>query len=294
MKTRKIIALALSICMIFSSLIVVNANSTKYWLKVNTKCNVVNVYKMQDGKWKPFKVMVCSCGLGTNRDNTTPKGTYKLKYKWRWLSLVANQYGQYCSQITGDYLFHSVPYSKYGKHSTQFTKQFNKLGKKASHGCVRLSVMDARWIYNNCKKGTKITVYSSSKAGPLGKPATIKVSTKKKLGWDPTDPAKGNPNYKLPGPKISLNSGKSIELEIGSKAKLLSFVKAIDPNTFRDLTGSIKVVSNNVKRNVPGTYTVKYKVSNKYCGTAYKSFKVTVIDPNPAPGPENPEPENPV
>ena len=278
MKSRKIISLAVAICLILSSMMIVDASPAKYWLKVNTKCNVVNVYRMEDGKWKPFKVMLCSCGKATKKANTTPKGTYKLAGKWRWLALFDNQYGQYCSQITGDYLFHSVPYAKYKKYSSQFTKEFNKLGKKASHGCVRLSVMDARWIYKNCKKGTKVTVYSKSKPGPLGKPEPIKVSTKKKLGWDPTDPKKGNPNFKLRKPVISLKDGTQIQLPLGSKDKLRSFVIAQDPNTFRDLTSSITVVKHTVKRKVPGTYSVRFKVTNKYCGTTYQTFDVVVLD----------------
>ena len=35
----------------------------------------------------------------------------------------------------------------------------NNLGRKASHGCVRLSVEDAKWIYNNCPQNTKVIVY---------------------------------------------------------------------------------------------------------------------------------------
>lgn len=38
---------------------------------------------------------------------------------------------------------------------------FNPLKRShaASHGCVRLLVSDAKWIYDNCKEGTIITVY---------------------------------------------------------------------------------------------------------------------------------------
>ena len=33
-----------------------------------------------------------------------------------------------------------------------------KLGTQASHGCVRLSVDDATWIYTNCPAGTTVKV----------------------------------------------------------------------------------------------------------------------------------------
>lgn len=35
--------------------------------------------------------------------------------------------------------------------------------------------MDAKWIYNTCKVGTKVTIYRSKSPGPLGKPSGIKV-----------------------------------------------------------------------------------------------------------------------
>lgn len=40
---------------------------------------------------------------------------------------------------------------------TLSVKSFEALGTPASHGCVRLLVSDAKWIYDNCKEGTIIT-----------------------------------------------------------------------------------------------------------------------------------------
>ena len=52
---------------------------------------------------------------------------------------------------------YSIPCGYYEKNpSTQSTVQFNKLGQTASHGCIRLSVGDAKWIYDNCALGTKL------------------------------------------------------------------------------------------------------------------------------------------
>ena len=33
------------------------------------------------------------------------------------------------------------------------------LGQKASHGCIRLRVEDAKWIYQNCESGTVVVIY---------------------------------------------------------------------------------------------------------------------------------------
>ena len=35
----------------------------------------------------------------------------------------------------------------------------HSLGNKASHGCVRLSVENAKWLFQNCEAGTVVTVY---------------------------------------------------------------------------------------------------------------------------------------
>ena len=99
-------------------------------------------------------------------------------------------YGQYCTRIYGSFLFHSVWYYQ-PKKNTQSYAQFNRLGTMASHGCIRLTAADSKWIYDNCPSGTKVVIYNSPKAGPLGKPKAQKLSGH--MGWDPTDPDEENP-----------------------------------------------------------------------------------------------------
>lgn len=108
---------------------------------------------------------------------------------------MGNCYGQYSTQIVGHILFHSVPYNKkYDKSSLRYS-YYNKLGTSASAGCVRLTVEDAKWLYDNCPIGTHVEFYDdSSNPGPLGKPAAQKIpSNSSYRGWDPTDPDPANP-----------------------------------------------------------------------------------------------------
>jgi hypothetical protein len=95
-------------------------------------------------------------------------------------------WGQWCTQIVDDFLFHSVYYNSYNNNMTLAVGEYNKLGTTASHGCVRLTAGDAKWIYDNCKLRTKVVIYNSSYAGPLGKPSARKLSSYHT--WDPTDP----------------------------------------------------------------------------------------------------------
>lgn len=162
-----------------------------YLINVNRKQNLIIIYK-NDGSGnftQPVKAMVCSTGL----TGETPKGTFKTSDKYTWRMLDGGVYGQYATRITGHILFHSVPYAKKSKNSLKYVA-YNKLGKAASAGCIRLSVIDAKWIYDNCPKGTTVKIYDSSEAEPLEKPTPIKIDTSdKRRGWDPTDPDPKNP-----------------------------------------------------------------------------------------------------
>ena len=162
-----------------------------YYIKINRQQNVITVYeKGESGEYtEPVRAILCSTGLY----NATPKGVFHLSNKYVWRELNGGVYGQYASRITGGVLFHSVPYASKNK-STLYWDKYNKLGQQASMGCVRLTVEDAKWIYDNCPSGTAVEVYDSEDPGPLGKPEAMKLDKDNaNKGWDPTDPDENNP-----------------------------------------------------------------------------------------------------
>ena len=82
-------------------------------------------------------------------------------------------YGQYATRIYDSYLFHSVPYYSQHKDDVEYD-EFNLLGTRASLGCIRLAVVDVKWIYDNCPLGTPVIIYNDADdPGPMGKPGTI-------------------------------------------------------------------------------------------------------------------------
>lgn len=172
-----------------------NSNTKKsadipYYIKVNNQANVVTVYKKdRKGEYNaPVKAMICSIG-----DATPESGVFAISDKYTWRLLQGNVYGQYACRITGHILFHSVPYTAQDKSTLEWW-EYDKLGTKASLGCIRLKVEDVKWIYNNCVSGTKVEFYSSSNPGPLGKPTAKKISNDEEVrNWDPTDPDPNNP-----------------------------------------------------------------------------------------------------
>ena len=162
-----------------------------FYIKINRQQNVVTIYGADEkGEYTiPVKVILCSTGLY----NATPKGVFHISSKYVWRELYGGVYGQYASRITGGILFHSVPYARKNK-STLYWDKYNKLGQQASMGCVRLTVADAKWIYENCPSGTAVEIYDSADPGPLGKPQTLKLDKDSaNKGWDPTDPDERNP-----------------------------------------------------------------------------------------------------
>lgn len=161
-----------------------------YLLRVNLTQNIVTIYALKDGEYTlPVRAMVCSVGL----DGGTPEGTFSTSNKYVWRPLEGGVYGQYATRITGSILFHSVPYFTQSKDNLEY-EEYNKLGQPASLGCVRLSVVDAKWIYDNCPLGTTVEMYSSGDAEPLPRPAPARIDTSDpRRGWDPTDPDPDNP-----------------------------------------------------------------------------------------------------
>jgi lipoprotein-anchoring transpeptidase ErfK/SrfK len=128
-----------------------------YLLKIDTEKQIVTAYGWEDGEYtRTVREMVCSTGLD---DTPTPAGTYKATgpvARWCYFPTY-DCWAQYAFRIKGGVLFHSVLYQQ-PKESTLLEGSVKKLGRKSSHGCVRLSVEDAKWIFENCTAGTTVIV----------------------------------------------------------------------------------------------------------------------------------------
>ncbi len=167
------------------------AYSLPYVIEVIRNQSTTIVYGQDDkGEYtKIVGVFPCSPGAGTN----TPVGTFYSRKGYPWGSLFGGVYGQYSTIITGHVLFHSVPYYSMNKGDL-VTKYYNRLGSKDSLGCVRLTVRDAKWIYDNCPSGTMIKIYDGDLPSGVSKPEAQKIDENDpRKGWDPTDPDPANP-----------------------------------------------------------------------------------------------------
>lgn len=133
-----------------------------FWIKVDLKANRTYLY---DGKHVVY-TMYSTGGIYKKDPKTgkmksmTPTGTFYVQqergdsfYNAR-LKEGANYYTSWLNH--GEYLFHSVPTNSDGSYNK---KEAAKLGKSTgSHGCIRLSVADARWMEENLPVGTKVEI----------------------------------------------------------------------------------------------------------------------------------------
>lgn len=225
------------------------AEKTKspYYITVNLTANVVTVYeKDAAGNYTvPIKAFRCSGGTDT------PEGTFRTSAKYEWRALYGNVWGQYATRITGPYLFHSVPYFEKDKTTLEYD-EFNKLGTTASAGCIRLTVRDVKWIYDNCPIGTTVRMYRGDVKEPLQPAAVPKVNRNDTVrrGWDPTDPAAANPWRKGTMQEMQLQTAETddrIELYYEKGAYYISASNAKQLFAFLDREIDLSADGNQVK-----------------------------------------------
>lgn len=131
-----------------------------YKLIVDVSDQRVHVYQWNESSQDyDKKVQQFKCSTGTKK-TPTPLGTYQASTgpaaRWHYFKQF-NSWAQYAYSIEGDVLFHSVLFSQKNENTVSKSSVRN-LGKRASHGCVRLSVDDAKWIWSNCPNGTTVVI----------------------------------------------------------------------------------------------------------------------------------------
>ena len=157
---------------------------SSYRITVNrVKCQVTVYAANETGNYCiPVKTFTCSVGKA---ETPTHAGTYATLKKQNPVELMGPSWGKYGTQINnyGDW-FHSVACSNPDPTYALAAGNYNMLGQPASHGCVRLCVRDAKWIYDNCGLYTRVDI-SDTEYTPFDKAPTIKIPAGQ--NWDPTD-----------------------------------------------------------------------------------------------------------
>lgn len=137
-----------------------------YRIIVDLYWQVVMVFsKDETGAYTvPVRYMLCSTGdprVGSEtRVGEWPMQPCKVRFGF---FNVSGESAQYWSLIRSCTYFHSVLYSKYRNLNSLVVESYKKLGTKASHACIRLTVPDARWIFYNICYDTICEIRKGSK-----------------------------------------------------------------------------------------------------------------------------------
>lgn len=127
------------------------SSRTNYLILVNNAACRVMIFQGSRGNWAPLHDWVCSPGKPST---PTVRGYYTVGYRGTHFGEDKGYTCYYWTQFYGDYLFHSILYYPYSMRV-----QEGILGQQLSHGCVRLSIENARWIYDNIPSGTLVYSY---------------------------------------------------------------------------------------------------------------------------------------
>ncbi len=126
------------------------SSSTDYLILVDLDACKVAIFEENAGNWETIKFWDCAPGAPST---PTVTGVFTVKAKGYYFDSGSDRCFYY-TQFWGDYLFHSVLYSKYDGSVTD-----GRVGMHISHGCVRLKIENAEWIYDNIPSGTKVVIY---------------------------------------------------------------------------------------------------------------------------------------
>lgn len=246
-----------------------NCTVTVFTYDINSKEQYYN---------KAVRTMACSTGERplTKKNDKKTWISNEITEKSEWVLLSDDKYYRYASYIGEELMFQSSPY-KSQDESTLIVEEYNKIGTHATAKNIRLSVADAKWIYDNCPEGTEIRIINSDDQSvyyPLGVPNSMKLTeNSKSLKYDPTDNSKENPYNKL---KPVISGAEYVAVEVGKGLDLLQGVTAVD-TCGNDITSKINT-DGTVNVNKEGKYVVSYYVTDDMNRTARVDREIIVTD----------------
>ena len=129
------------------------SSDTGYLILVNCSEHRVAIFSGSKGRWEMINTFYCSDG---DSSTPTPIGEYSVTSKFTYFD-SGNARCWYATGFVGsEYLFHSVLYYQEEAPNTIMDPT---LGESVSHGCIRLELSCAKWIYDNMPIGTAVITY---------------------------------------------------------------------------------------------------------------------------------------
>ena len=141
------------------------SSNTNYLILCDKTKFKVRVYKGSKGNWTQIKDWDCTHG-----GSDTPNGVFtiddhvtKRDATWGWADFDFSSAAFACHISAGNY-FHSILFDK-GTRGNPYNQSYrildDQLRTTYSHGCIRLKLENAEWVWDNIPFGTKVVVYNS-------------------------------------------------------------------------------------------------------------------------------------
>lgn len=127
------------------------SSDTNYLVLVNRATHKVGIFTGSKGNWQMNFYWDCADG---KESTPTVTGVFTVGKKGYYFDSDGVRC-YYYTQFYKGYLFHSVLYNPKNGNLAD-----GRVGMALSHGCVRLQIDNAKWIYDNIPKGTTVVVYN--------------------------------------------------------------------------------------------------------------------------------------
>ncbi len=153
-----------------------------YFIEVDVNNQLIKVFGRDESGQFTRLERIFLCSTGTASYPSRP-GTYTLtgrKARWAEFPNWGGGKARWWVRIDSEIAFHSVIYNSNNLDDVNMNS-VRKLGSRASHGCIRLTVADAKWIYDNVGAGTQVLIHENAPLDPelkaASKPGEFNKST---------------------------------------------------------------------------------------------------------------------
>lgn len=187
-----------------------------YFIEVDVTNQLVKVFGLDENKEYKKLEKIFTASTGTEKF-PSDVGTWTLsgrKARWAMFPTWGGGYAQYWTKINSSIAFHSFMYTPDRKQVKMASVK--KLGRPASHGCIRLSLYDAKWIYDNIGEGVQVWIHEDAAPDPELKYANRLGPFSDEIGTHvPTPVPTATPVYQM----ADRPAGEVRELKLGAEGE---------------------------------------------------------------------------
>lgn len=140
-----------------------------YFFEVDVNNQVVKVWKYNEetaAYTDLEQAFICTTGT---KANPSPLGTFTLngrRARYCTFPTWGGNDARWWTQITPEIAFHSVIFTDASKPETLVKSSYTNLGKRGSHGCIRLILEDAKWVYDHAREGMQVYIHEKGADDP--------------------------------------------------------------------------------------------------------------------------------